>query len=185
MVDSYQGGIDGVFSCLGAEVEHEVSKEYLIFEAMMLMDAYLPQYDAVERHATVVCASAARVCAALRTADPAASPLVRLLLALRTLPAVLRDGGSGVRHLRRRLATPTTLRAFEEQGFVILAETPPQTRHRASHALRALCCQPGKNLVGLHPYGWLVSDCCATRCLPEPRGPSGASPVARQRRVDE
>ena len=62
----------------------------------MLIDEYLPQYDTVERHATVVRASAPRIYAALRTADLAACPLVRLLLAFRTLPAVLRDGGSGV-----------------------------------------------------------------------------------------
>jgi hypothetical protein len=92
----------------------------------MLIDEYLPQYDAIERHATVVCASAARVYAALRTADLAACPLVRLLLALRTLPAVLRNGGSGVRHLRTRMAASLTLRVLEEQGFVILAEIPPQ-----------------------------------------------------------
>jgi hypothetical protein len=99
----------------------------------MLIDEYLPQYDAVERHATVVCNSAARVYAALRTADLAAFPLVRLLLALRTLPEVLRDGGSGVRHLRRRLATPSTLHAFAEQEFVILAEDPAAgTAHRPS-----------------------------------------------------
>ncbi len=92
----------------------------------MLIDEYLPRYDAVERHATVVYASATRVYAALRTADLAACPLVRLLLALRTLPAVLRDGGSGVRHLRTRMASSITLRALEAQGFVVLAETPPQ-----------------------------------------------------------
>lgn len=92
----------------------------------MLIDEYLPQYDAVERHATVVCASAVRVYTALRTADLAACPLVRLLLALRTLPAVLRGGGSGVRHLRTRLTSSITLHAFEAQGFVVLAEAPPQ-----------------------------------------------------------
>lgn len=92
----------------------------------MLIDEYLPQYDTVERHATVVCASAARVYTALRTADLAACPLVRLLLALRTLPAVLRDGGSGVQHLRTRMASSITLHAFKAQGFVVLAETPPQ-----------------------------------------------------------
>ena len=83
----------------------------------MLIDEYLPQYDVVERHATVVRASAARVYAALRTADLAASPLVRLLLALRALPAVLRDGGNSVQHLRTRMAAPITLQAFEEQEF--------------------------------------------------------------------
>jgi len=97
----------------------------LIFWATMLIDEYLPQYDVVERHTTVVRASAARVYAALRRADLAATPLVRLLLALRALPAVLRDGGSGVQHRRTCMAAPITLRAFEEQSFVVLAETPP------------------------------------------------------------
>jgi hypothetical protein len=92
----------------------------------MLIDEYLPQYDVVERHATVVRAPAARVYAALRTADLAASPLVRLLLALRTLPAVLRDGGSGRQHLRTHMAVSLPLRAFEAQGFVVLAEAPSQ-----------------------------------------------------------
>jgi hypothetical protein len=92
----------------------------------MLIDEYLPQYDVVERHATVVRASATQVYATLRMADLAASRVVRLLLALRTLPAVVRGGGSSVQHLRTRMGASLTLRAFEDQGFVVLAEDPPR-----------------------------------------------------------
>lgn len=87
----------------------------------MLIDEYLPAYDAVERHSTLVRASPERVYSALRTTDLARSPLVRWLLAARVLPEILKHGGSGRPRPKTR-----QLPAFEEQGFAVLAENPPR-----------------------------------------------------------
>lgn len=91
----------------------------------MLIDRYMPRWDACERHGIRVRASPDRVYAALHSADLAGHPLVRGLLALRALPAVVTDRG-GLRELRRRAAQSITLARFEEQGFRVLAEDPPR-----------------------------------------------------------
>jgi hypothetical protein len=91
----------------------------------MLIDRFMPRWDARERHRIRVRAAPEAVYAALRTADLARHPLVRALLALRALPAVLADR-SRRRELRERAARPITLAAFEEQGFRVLAEDPPR-----------------------------------------------------------
>src|SRR5688500_4369270 len=83
-----------------------------------LIDDFLPLYDAVERHETHVAASMERVYAALRQADLAASPIVRLLLALRALPGRRRRESARV---RRTL----TLDEMCRDGFTLLAEDPP------------------------------------------------------------
>lgn len=93
--------------------------------APTLIDAFLPTYDAVERHETTVRAPAETVYAALRTADPAGALPVRLLLALRALPGALAQGRDGLRRLGARAREPITLAAFERQGFAVLAENPP------------------------------------------------------------
>ena len=86
----------------------------------MLIDEYLPAFDAIERHSTLVRASPEQVYLALRTTDLAQSLLVRGLLAVRVLPEILRHGGKG------RLGPKTIqLRAFEVRGFAVLAENPP------------------------------------------------------------
>jgi hypothetical protein len=95
-------------------------------QRMTLIDQYLPDYDVVERHGTVVQATPVQVYSALRTADLAASALVRVLFALRVMPLAFRAGASGVREARRRLTASITLAAFEQQGFAILAEMPPR-----------------------------------------------------------
>lgn len=94
----------------------------------MLLDEWLPGVPApvaIERHATYVRSSSAAVYAALWRAD-LGGPIVRVLLALRVLPAAL--GGS--RAARERLAAlrtgseRLTLQGFVDWGFTVLAEQP-------------------------------------------------------------
>ena len=91
----------------------------------MLIDDYMPEWDVREQHRIRIHASAEQVYGALRSADLAGHPLVRILLGLRALPAALSRGGEGIRQLWLRAARPITLAAFEEHGFSILAENPP------------------------------------------------------------
>lgn len=74
-----------------------------------LIDEYLPDFDVVERHATVVRAAPARVWAALRTADFGRSLLVGALLLVRGLG-------------RRRAMTLDTMLAGG--AFTVLDERP-------------------------------------------------------------
>ncbi|MFN2432947.1 MAG: hypothetical protein ABR599_09090 [Gemmatimonadota bacterium] len=74
------------------------------------LDAHLPAFDALERHACTVRAAPERVFSALRTADLAGSPAARLLLAARGF------------HASRSFS----LDAFERAGFVLLDERPPR-----------------------------------------------------------
>lgn len=90
----------------------------------MLIDQFLPQWDARERHKIRIQAAPERVYQALRTADLARHPVVRSLLIVRALPAALADPSR--RHLlRARASQAITLAEFEEQGFRVLAEDPP------------------------------------------------------------
>lgn len=52
-----------------------------------LLDTLIPEYDAVSSHAIRIAASPSRVYAAARHADLGNVPLVRLLMALRSIPA--------------------------------------------------------------------------------------------------
>ena len=90
----------------------------------MLIDEYLPRFDAVERHGLVIRATPARVWAALRTADFGRSPLVAALLALRALPSLVTSPRRTARRLRQRGAEPLTLETFFARGFVLLEERP-------------------------------------------------------------
>lgn len=92
----------------------------------MLIDDYLPRYDVRERHSLLVHASSTETYAALRSANLAGTPLVRALLALRALPGALGHGRAGLESLRRRGRVSVTLATFEEHGFRILAERPPE-----------------------------------------------------------
>jgi aminopeptidase N len=84
---------------------------------MTTLDALIPAPDAVERHETLVRAPAARVWEALHTTDLGRAPLVRVLMALRALPA--RRGGTRPPAPARR-----TLAALDALGFGRVAETP-------------------------------------------------------------
>jgi hypothetical protein len=89
-----------------------------------LLDAYLPDPDAAERHAVVVRASPAAVQEALWRAD-LGGPVARALLAVRLLPAAVRGGADArarLRALRRRALTLPELAAGG--GFARLTQTP-------------------------------------------------------------
>jgi hypothetical protein len=87
------------------------------------IDAWMPAYDYVERHATSIRASPSIVYEALMAMDASAHPVVRLLLALRALPA----------RIARRPLPPgwlarhrLTLRDAPAYGFAVLDEDPPR-----------------------------------------------------------
>lgn len=91
----------------------------------MLIDEFLPRFDAVESHMTIVCAPAERVWAAIRTADFGANGIVRALFALRGVPAFLSAPRESLSRARRMTPhAPLTLDAALSHGFVVLAETP-------------------------------------------------------------
>ena len=73
----------------------------------MLIDRHLAAPDVRSRHEVEVNATPERVWAAIDALDPASSPVVRVLMALRSLPARL---------TRRAARPPRTLRG----GFVLL-----------------------------------------------------------------
>ncbi len=86
--------------------------------AHSLIDEFMPASDVSEYHETRVRAPIEKVYGALRTADLGASPIVRLLLRLRELPALLATGGHK-QNLRLNLD------AIIKGGFVLLGENPP------------------------------------------------------------
>lgn len=90
---------------------------------MTLLDEFFPEYDVHERHARRIGASPAAVFAAIRSTNLAESAMVRLLFALRGLPAYI-DGllrrGTASRPRPRVLG----LGEFERAGFSVLAERP-------------------------------------------------------------
>lgn len=73
----------------------------------MLLDEFLPQYDASERHATEICAPVERIYAAVENLDMSQSPIIRGLFRLRGMPPA-----------------SVTLRGLQRIGFVLLAEEP-------------------------------------------------------------
>jgi hypothetical protein len=83
----------------------------------MLIDEWMPAWDEAERHETRIGAPRERVWRAVRTLDLAASPVVRALFALRSIPALFS-------RQRRDRALGTTLDALLRNGFVLLGERP-------------------------------------------------------------
>lgn len=90
----------------------------------MLIDQFLPRYDAVESHTTIVRASAERVWSAIRTADFGSNGIVRALFALRGAPEFLVAPREAFARARTPVHAPLTLDAALTHGFVILAEEP-------------------------------------------------------------
>ena len=84
----------------------------------MLIDDWMPAYDAVERHSTLVDAPAERIWAAARTLDLSRSPIVRVLFALRSA------GGLFTARRKDRQPLGTTLERLKAGGFVQLEEKP-------------------------------------------------------------
>jgi hypothetical protein len=83
-----------------------------------LIDDWLPRYDESEFHAREIAASPAAVERALRALKPGDLPLTRILMGLRTLPALL----AGCR--RPRVPARPLLDGVQSIGFVILEERP-------------------------------------------------------------
>jgi len=86
----------------------------------MLIDEYLPNYDATERHQLDIRAPIEKVFAAVRELDVSQSRLIRTLFMLRGLPAFLFSRHQPQKQLGLNLA------ALLKSGFVLLDETPPQ-----------------------------------------------------------
>ena len=86
----------------------------------MLLDTFLPDYDAREYHATDVHAPGEQVYAALRTADLGASPIIRGLFMLRGLALLLQPRAGRPRR------QPLTLDDFLQSSFVLLGERPDE-----------------------------------------------------------
>src|ERR1041384_8813603 len=83
----------------------------------MLIDDFLPTFDASERHQIFIQASPAKVYEVLLTADFGRPLFVRALLALRALPSWLLHAGRAHRASRK-----ITFDTFLQNGFVLLAE---------------------------------------------------------------
>jgi len=86
----------------------------------MLIDEYMPVADFAERHAVRVSATPERAWQAVRALDLRASPIVRVLFALRSLPALVAGRGSA------REGLGTTMDGLLRGGFVLLAERAPR-----------------------------------------------------------
>jgi hypothetical protein len=87
----------------------------------MLIESFAPNPDAVETHRLEIVASGAAVYQALWTTDLGSSPVVKGLLALRSLPEVLLAPKR-----RHRWSQKVTLHTLSEVGFGLLAEEPGQ-----------------------------------------------------------
>ncbi len=90
----------------------------------MLIDQFLPRFDAVESHTTIVRAPADRVWAAIRTADFGSNGIVRALFAIRAAPEFLVAPREAFARARTPGRAPLTLDAALAHGFVVLAEAP-------------------------------------------------------------
>src|SRR5712692_5224409 len=85
----------------------------------MLIDSFAPNPDAVETHHIAIAAPPDVVYRALWIADLGRSPIIKLLLALRSLPDFATHPG---RTLPRN--QKVTLRTLIDSGFGVLAEQP-------------------------------------------------------------
>lgn len=90
----------------------------------MLIDQFLPRYDAVESHTTIVRAPADRVWNAIRTADFGSNGIIRALFAIRGAPEFLVAPREALARARTPTHAPLTLDAALSKGFVILGEDP-------------------------------------------------------------
>ena len=86
---------------------------------VMLIESFAPNPDAIETHSIEIAASCETVYKVLWTADMGGSPLIKGLLALRSLPYLVLHPG----RLRRR-NRKITLQTIIESGFGQLAEEP-------------------------------------------------------------
>jgi hypothetical protein len=85
----------------------------------MLIDDFLPAYDVVEHHETLVRAPTEQVYDAVRRMDLSGSALVRGLFWLRGRPALFSQRSG------QREGLGLTLEGLLRNGFVLLGESPP------------------------------------------------------------
>lgn len=112
-----------------------------------ILDEFLPDYDAVERHWTDVPLPPVRAWRVLRTADLSSSPVTRALMALRTL---------GIRRSGPR--EPVTIDALVRRGFAMsLADRPP-TGIVLGIVGRFWMLRPTGAPAGLRPEGFAAFD---------------------------
>jgi hypothetical protein len=90
----------------------------------VLIDKFLPSFDAVESHTTIVRAPVERVWDAIRTADFGSNGIVRALFALRGMPAFLTAPREALARARTPVHAPLTLDAALTHGFIVLGEEP-------------------------------------------------------------
>jgi hypothetical protein len=90
----------------------------------MLLDEFLPDFDVRASHALRVAAPRDRVYASLRTVDFDHWGLMRLLFALRALPALLWPPVAWRRVWTARRRQRITLERVLERGFTLLGERP-------------------------------------------------------------
>jgi hypothetical protein len=90
----------------------------------MLIDQFLPRFDAVESHMTIVRAPKDRVWDAIRTADFGSNGIVRALFAVRAVPAFLTAPREALARARTPVHAPLTLDAALTHGFIVLGEQP-------------------------------------------------------------
>jgi len=86
---------------------------------MLLIDEWMPAYDAVEHHALRIAAPRERVWATVRTMEFGKPWIIRGLMALRTLPALLTGAG---RERARAAAGHGMEEGLLRAGFVLLDE---------------------------------------------------------------
>ena len=85
----------------------------------MLIESFIPNPDAIETHEIEIAAPRETVYQALWTADLGSSPVIKSLMALRSLPGII----SNPKRLRR-FPRQITLQTIIETGFGRLAEEP-------------------------------------------------------------
>lgn len=87
----------------------------------MLIDSFAPKPDAREIHSILIAASRQTVYRALWTADLGGSPLIKFLLALRSMPAFIANPCRS-----RPRNQPITLQTIINSDFGMLAEKPDE-----------------------------------------------------------
>jgi hypothetical protein len=85
----------------------------------MLIESFIQNPDAVETHKIEIAASREAVYQALWTADLGGSPIIKSLMALRSIPGIV-SSPKRLRHFPRQI----TLQTIIEAGFGQLAEEP-------------------------------------------------------------
>ena len=74
----------------------------------MLIESFIPNPDAVERHKIEIAASREVVYQAIWTTDLGSSPIIKSLMALRSLPGIV-SNPKQLRHLPRQITLQTII----------------------------------------------------------------------------